>query len=396
MKRVAASLTLVLFVAPACSAPPEATPENTNLSSTFTTTTTTTVTTTPAIPDPDIVVEGAPPELVDLIRALYGLAGEGPEPLAPRGLIDAFAASEGTPPSEARAAVARWDEEWELGVVEADGDVTLAVADPEWRVVGGWWPSMEVGRRLGKFPKLIAVVGSDARPKERRDETRTDSIHFVGIDGEGAAGVVGVPRDAWVALPGRGNSRINAALVFGGTSLMMDTFTEVSGLDFDGYLLTGFAGFESLIGILGGLDLDVPMRFDDDSAKAYFDAGRQLLDPAQALGFTRARKTLPAGDFQRQEHGGLAIMAAQVMVRAMGLLALPDLVAASRPHVSTDMDPAELLMLAAAVAKVRPENVVNAVAPGRTGMAGSASVVFLTDGADDLFADLADGTLADN
>ncbi len=390
MERVAVWLSLVMMAA-ACSA--QATPESTVATTTSTTrATTTTTTTTTTLPEPEVTFEGAPRPLADLIKALYGMTEE-EEARAPQGIIDAFAGSDGTPPLQFQAEVARWDEEWELAVVAGDDDITLAVADPEWRVIGGWWPSMRVGQRLGAFPKLIAVAGSDARPNERRDETRTDSIHFIGIDGEGGAGVVGVPRDAWVALPGRGNGRINSALVFGGTSLMMDTFTAVSGLEFDGYLLTGFAGFESLIEILGGLDIDVPMRFDDASAKAYFDAGRQVLDSAQALAFTRTRKTLPRGDFQRQEHGGMALMAAQAMVGAMGPLALPDILAASRPHFSTDMDPAELLRLAAATTRVDPDKVVNAVAPGRTGRAGSASVVFLTDGADEMFADLRDGTL---
>src|SRR5690606_35602853 len=125
-------------------------------------------------------------------------------------------------------------------------------------VVGGWWPSMGVDQELGEFPKIVAVVGSDARPNERRDATRADSIHFVGLDGSGKAGVVGVPRDSWVPIAGGGRNKINAALALGGPGAMMETFADLTGLEFDGYLLTGFAGFESLIDILGGLDIDVP------------------------------------------------------------------------------------------------------------------------------------------
>ena len=100
---------------------------------------------------------------------------------------------------------------------------------------------MGIGQHLGAFPKILAVVGSDARPDERRDETRADSIHFVGIDGKGNAGVVGVPRDSWVPIAGGGTSKINASLAFGGPQMMMDTFTDLTDLDFSGYLLTGFA-----------------------------------------------------------------------------------------------------------------------------------------------------------
>ena len=307
--------------------------------------------------------------------------------------MQAFRKAKGTSPLKGKAFKSEYTDEVKMGVVKTGKDVTLVVADPQWRVVGGWWPSMGIGQKLGHFPKIVAVAGSDARPDEDREATRTDSIHFVALDGEGRAGLVGVPRDSWVTIPGAGTSKINAALSFGGPEMMMDTFTELSGLDFDGYLLTGFAGFESLIEILGGLQIDVPQDFDDSAAKAYLEAGRQLLSAADALAFTRARKTLLTGDFQRQAHGGLALMAAQHMVRKQGVSRLPALLAAARPHFSTDMPPDQILRLAAAVVRVKPGKVVNTVAPGGTGSAGGASVVFLSSDADEVWDDLADGSL---
>jgi LCP family protein required for cell wall assembly len=252
---------------------------------------------------------------------------------------------------------------------------------------------MGVGQMLGSFPKIVAVVGSDARPDERRDATRADSIHLVGLDGKGNAGIVGIPRDSWVPIPGAGTSKINASLAFGGPDMMMDTFVELTDLNFDGYVLTGFAGFRSLIEILGGLKIDVPRSFNDKAAKAYLDAGEQILDGAQALAMSRARKTMPRGDFTRQEHGGLVIMAAQAMIRAAGIESLPAMVGNSQPFVSTNLDPGELLVLAAAVRRVHPDKVVNKVAAGGTGSAGGASVVFLSDSAAELWEDLADGKL---
>jgi polyisoprenyl-teichoic acid--peptidoglycan teichoic acid transferase len=328
-----------------------------------------------------------------LVSGLYsGNAEPGSFP-APEPLVEAFAAAAGDLPTEAIAAVAEWDEETELAAVVAGEDVTLAVADPDWRVIGGWWPSMDIDPYLGEFPKLLAVVGSDARPGENRDTARADSIHFVGIDADGNAGIVGVPRDSWVPIPGAGNSKINASLAYGGPDMMMDTFTELTGLTFDGYLLTGFAGFQGMIDVLGGLAMDVPRNFNDRWAKAYISAGEQVLNAAEALALSRTRKTLPRGDFQRQEHGGLVMMAAQSMVRAGGAYGLPELLADVRPHVSTDLGPEELLITAAAITRVRPDSVVNVVAPGGVGSAGGASVVFLRDSAGDLWEDLADGSL---
>lgn len=343
---------------------------------------------------PSVTVDGAPPELAELISGLYRTPFGAPPPPMPDGLAaDLAAALPQQPPASATAAVGSFGPDVTLAVVEAADDVTLAVADPEWRVVGGWWPSLGVGAHLGEYPKTVAVVGSDARPHERRDETRTDSIHFVVIAEDGPAGIVSVPRDSWVEIPAHGKSRINAALVYGGTKLMMETFESVSGLDFDGYLLTGFKGFEGLIDVLGGLRIDVPRDLVDPSAKANLKKGLQTLGPKDALALARVRKSLPRGDFDRAFHGGLMLRAAQAQLRAEGPLRLPGLLSAARPHFSTSFAPDELLVLAASVLRVDPALVSNVVAPGRAGMAGKASVVFLDDSAAELFSDLSDGHL---
>lgn len=356
-------------------------------------TTTTTEPPTTTTTQYEVEVEGTDPRLEEMVTRLYNVSLGGSPPDAPEEIVEAFAEAEGTPSASGTAQVADWDEDVKLAVVEVGEDVTLAVADPGWRVLGGWWPSVGIPAHLGGFPKIVAVVGSDARPGENRERTRADSIHFVGLDGEGNAGIVGVPRDSWTAIPGAGNSKINASLAYGGPEMMMDAFTELTDLDFDGYLLTGFAGFEGLISVLGGLAMDVPRTFNDRAAKAYIQAGEQVLSAAEALALSRTRKTLPGGDFQRQEHGGLVMMAAQAMVRANGVGALPDMLANSRTHVSTDLYPGEMLVLAAAITRVDPDNVVNVVAPGGVGSAGAASVVFLRDSASEVWADLADGRL---
>ncbi len=375
----------------ACSGPAEEATTTTTTAPVPTTATSTTVVPTTIPPSVEIDIANADRELSDLVHDLY--EGNGSEPAIPDEISTLMAAGEGTPPADGVAHVSEWDETIRLAVVEAENDVTLAIADPDWRIVGGWWPAMHVDAYLGGFPKLMAVIGSDARPGENRERTRADSIHLVSLDGASHAAIVGIPRDAWVPIPGRGNGKINAALAYGGPELQLETFAALTELEFDGYLLTGFVGFEGLIDVLGGLHMDVPRSFNDRAAKAYLDAGEQVLTAAEALALARVRKTIPGGDFQRQEHGGLVMMAAQAMIRATGVGGLADLLAASHPHFSTDLPPDDLLTLAAAIIRVDPENVVNVVAPGGTGYAGSASVVFLRDSAADIWADLADGRL---
>lgn len=383
MRRVT-MVMLIALVAAACTSE-AAPPTNEDRA----TTSTDAATTTTTAPPPQINIRNAGEDLTELVTALY----TGEEVNAPRRITAKFAGSTGEMPATGVASIAKWGPGTRIAVVDTGSDVTLAVADPEWRVVGGWWPSMKIGQQLGKFPKIVAVVGSDARPHEPQTTTRTDSIHILAMDGKGNAALAGIPRDSWVPIPGYGSNKINSALYYGGTELMMSTFSEVTDLRFDGYVLTGFSGFQDLIGILGGLLMDVPQSFNDSAAQAFISAGLQVLDPAQALGLARTRKTLAAGDFSRQENGGKVLMAAQSMIRAYGPLGLPTLLSSSKQAISTDMSPQELLILSAAILKVKPGKIANVVAPGSAGTAGSASVVYLSSSASELWTDLKDGKL---
>ena len=137
MRRITITLALTALVV-ACTA--EADPTTSVAPTTTSTTTSTTIppTTTTLLP-----VEGqnADPELIALVRALYELPAGAGSIAAPAPVIEALsAAEEPTVPSTAEAHVGIVEEGPRIAVVEAGKDVTLAVADPEWRVVGGWSP----------------------------------------------------------------------------------------------------------------------------------------------------------------------------------------------------------------------------------------------------------------
>jgi anionic cell wall polymer biosynthesis LytR-Cps2A-Psr (LCP) family protein len=139
--------------------------------------------------------------------------------------------------------------------------------------------------------------------------------------------------------------------------------------------------------------IDVPFAMNDRWAKVSLAAGEQILNGAQALGFSRARKTVPNGDFTRSEHQGTVIISAAKTVQALGYLALPTLIEQSAPHLITDLSPEELLTFSAMSINSDLASVTNVVAPGSSGSAGGASVVFLSSSVGALFSDLADGRL---
>jgi LCP family protein required for cell wall assembly len=242
---------------------------------------------------------------------------------------------------------------------------------------------------------LIAVVGSDARTGQPVDATRADSIHFVALDGLGAGAVVGLPRDSYVPVPGYGTRKITGSLALGGPEVMVASFLNLTELPLEGYVLTGFAGFQGLVEILGGIEVEVPFAINDVKAKAALTAGLQILNGFDALAFARARKTVPGGDFTRSEHQGALLVAAAQGVRGMGPLAIPGLMEAAEPQLMTDLSAEQLLTFSVLATKSNLDEMPNLVAPGSPGWAGSASVVYLHDAAYSIFADLADGRLDD-
>jgi len=394
--RILPLLAVLCLVFVSCSPDEEAVTTTTTIPTTTTTEPTTTTTEPTTTTTEPVVIEGAPEELTALVRAFY-LFASGQTPAAPTLPVELLATVprvEVDYPHSGTAAVGTFLEQ-SVATIEMEGDLFLAVDDGSgWQIVGGSWPSLSMPAYFGGAPRHVAVVGSDARPGEDPAQTRADSIHFVALDGNGAGAIVGLPRDSWVTVPGRGNTKVNSALAIGGPESMMATFNQLTGLPLEGYVLTGFAGFESLLSsVLGGVTVNVPFSINDQWAHVSLGAGEQLLNGAQALGFARARKTVPGGDFTRSEHQGVILIAAARAAKEMGYLALPQLLEKSQPHFTTDLTPEQLLTFSAMVMAADPGSMTNVVAPGSPGSAGGASVVFLSSSVSALWTDLGDGVL---
>lgn len=393
-KSMIVSVVLALVVG-ACSSDSESptVTRPSTTSSTTTSTTTTIPTTTTTVP---FTLEGATPELNALVEAFYSYATA--ESTTPPAIVEpVLSMLQPAPADIPRTGTAAMATFKGSGVATAQigEDLILAVDDGDgWRVVGGYWPSLGLGTYYGQGPRHVAVVGSDARTGQPVETSRADSIHFVALDGAGAGAVVGLPRDSYVPIPGHGRGKITGSLSLGGPDLMMQAFRDLTGLPFEGYVLTGFAGFQSLIdGVLSGVEVEVPFAINDKAAKAALSAGQQVLNGFDALAFARARKTLPGGDFDRSFHQGKLILGAANAVKSMGPMAIPGLMEGAEPSIFTNLTAEQLLTFSTMVIGSSLDRIPNLVAPGSAGRAGSASVVYLADSATSLFQDLADGQL---
>lgn len=387
--------TVMMVFATACSedaAPPETPPTSVDSTTSSSATSSTTTTTQPPLVD----IQGAPEEIVQVVRDFYAFAtGDSDvEPAVIPDVLGNLPRTQATTPSAGVASLGTFSGQG-VATVEADSDLFLLVDDGAgWTIVGGKWPSLDVSATFGGAPRLVLVVGSDARPGEDPAGARADSIHLAALSGGGAGALVGVPRDSWVAVPGVGNRKITGSLAIGGPDKLVETFEAMSGLEVEGYVLTGFVGFQEMLGnVLGGINMFVPRAIRDSASGADFALGDQYLNGPDALALARARKTLPGGDFTRSEHQGLIMIATARTVGRLGFGAIPRLMEMSEPWLVTNLTPQQLLTLSATIVETDPDAVTNIVLPGSPGTVGSASVVFVGSSAPSVWQDAADGVL---
>ena len=104
-------------------------------------------------------------------------------------------------------------------------------------------------------------------------------------------GMLSIPRDLWVTLPGDGPNRINTAHFFAeeaepgsGPAAAMETVRTNFGVDVDNYVRIQFGGIRDFIDALGGLALDL------ETPTAGFSAGHHVLTGEEALAFVRYRE----------------------------------------------------------------------------------------------------------
>lgn len=291
----------------------------------------------------------------------------------------------------------------DIAVFSSGDDVVLLANQPGrpegasdgWDIVGAKLTSLGEPAWYGASPGLVLMLGSDARPGQKVTGFRADSVHILGAapaSGEGA--IVGIPRDSWVATSYGGSAKLTNTMASRGPEVVLETVEMLTELDLEGYLLTGFQGFDELIDAFGGFTLDVPYGMADPKSDAYFSAGVQEIDGAEALAFSRNRTDTPRGDFGRQFNHGLVTLAVMAEVQERGIGVLPMLLEILTTYVITDLSAAQLLTLAASVYEMDLDQVTNIVASGSVGTtSGGASVVFLADSAFELFEDVADGVI---
>ena len=147
------------------------------------------------------------------------------------------------------------------------------------------------------------LIGSDSRAfvngaqdaqhfgsAQQETGQRSDTIMVAHIDDRnGTALLVSFPRDLWVAIPGIGHAKINAAFN-AGPQRMIETIENDFDIPISHYLEIDFAGFRKMVDAIGTIPIYFPAPArDTKSGLSVNKAGCQHLNGDQALAYVRSR-----------------------------------------------------------------------------------------------------------
>jgi LCP family protein required for cell wall assembly len=214
----------------------------------------------------------------------------------------------------------------------------------------------------------------------------TDTLILLTVDPvTKTAGMLSIPRDMWVNIPGFGYSRINTAwtlgrgsrLPGGGPALTMKTVSHFIGVPVDYYVQVDFDTFVDMIDLIGGVDvyndetllLD-PMAHGQDFKKVKLTCcGMRHLNGAVALAYSRCRHLEAGctdGDIGRARRQQKVIFAIRDKVLTPenfpALLAqAPELYSSFSSGIRTNMWLEDAIKLAVLVRDIPREDIKNGV-----------------------------------
>ncbi len=181
----------------------------------------------------------------------------------------------------------------------------------------------------------VLILGIDERVQEQ-DYWRTDTMILATLDPVTMkGGVLSIPRDLWVHIPGYTEDRINTAHFLGdayghpggGPALAVETVEYNLGVEIDYYVRFNFQAFVELVDRIGGIDIDVPETIHDTQYPTpdygvevfHVDAGPHHFYGEEALKYARTRHS-SGGDFDRARRQQQVIKAIVKRVTEANLL----------------------------------------------------------------------------
>jgi LCP family protein required for cell wall assembly len=221
----------------------------------------------------------------------------------------------------------------------------------------------------GRLPEGMVsflLMGTDRRAQERI--WRTDTLLMVFFQpASGRVGLLSIPRDLGVSIPGYGAGRINTADYLGDAAglppgeLPRRVLSQNLGLRPDHVLRLDLEGFVRLIDALGGVDVPVDCSLEDfffDPAgmggelALTVEPGIRHMDGRLALRYARSR--WGSSDFERARRQQRVVRSLLREARSLGTLRrVPEVWRALAPYLRTDLAAGDIARLALQLARVR-------------------------------------------
>jgi polyisoprenyl-teichoic acid--peptidoglycan teichoic acid transferase len=227
----------------------------------------------------------------------------------------------------------------------------------------------------------ILFMGLDYRDWQVGDgPPRTDTMILLTIDPQSkTAGMLSIPRDLWVNVPGFNYTKINTAYYYGeafqtpggGAALAMETVQNFLGVPVHYYAQVDFGAFVRLIDEIGGVVVDVPESIVIDligsgpETKKHLEPGRQTLPGEWALAYARMRDTA-GSDFDRSERQQQVILAVRERVMRFDMIPTlirkaPAIYSEIASGVNTNLTLDQIFRLGWVVKDVSPESIQRGV-----------------------------------
>lgn len=147
----------------------------------------------------------------------------------------------------------------------------------------------------------VMLVGQDRRSGQSRQ--RSDTMILVTFNkSQKTITLTSFMRDQYVNIPGYGKTKLNHSYQYGGMNLLKQTIYNHYGVDIHGMVEVDFSGFEDIIDLLGGVEIDLTKK---EAKKLNKDGGWNLssgverLTGEQALLYARLRSI--DTDYRRAE-----------------------------------------------------------------------------------------------
>jgi len=222
----------------------------------------------------------------------------------------------------------------------------------------------------------ILLLGIDKRPDEVY--SRTDTMILVTVDpNTKSAGMLSIPRDLWVSIPGYDEDRVNKAYFVGdrdaypggGPALAMKTIQYNLGVPVHFYAQIDFDGFRQIVDTLGGIDIYVPQTIDDPKFPDnnygfdpfYIEAGQHTLDGYTALKYARTRAT-PGADFSRAKRQQAVLLAIKDKALQLNMVPkVPELWNTMAGAFETNLELIDIVELSQLADEIDPDSIQTAV-----------------------------------